>query len=125
MFTWFGPSKATLRAEIARLIDERNKAQLQVIKLEKRAEQNEMQVQIIKLVEDREIRALQKEIADTEERHKKEIERTNMKMLMLCTSDDSAIKQAIVDYKTRAMQVALLETLGLDPGSRSTEEDPT
>ena len=121
MFTsWFGPSKATLRAEIARLIDERNKAQLQV-ELEKRTDrdrmQAEVQVQIIKMLADKEKKELKNEMANIEARHQKELEQTRMKMLMLCTSDDPATKEAIIAYKNRAMQIALIETLALDDGS--------
>ena len=51
-----------------------------------------------------------------EERHKKEIEQTRMKMLMLFTSDDPTIKEAIAEYKKREMQIALIEALALDDG---------
>jgi len=143
--SWFGPSKAKLRAEIKRLTLERDKAQSQLVAFEKNKEKNEMQIHVEMIMRtlemdtrkkeeqrrkeeeekqllqreermrEREERRIQLQHA-MEERHKKELEQTRLKLLMLFTSDDPTTKEAIIAYKNRAMQLALIDVLALKDG---------
>lgn len=143
--SWFGPSKAELKAKIERLTGERDQAQLQLVAAEKNKERNQMQVELEMIMrnlemdarkkeeqrrreeEEKQLRQREERMLEREERriqlqrtaekrHKKELEQTRMKMLMLFTSDDPTIKEAIGEYKKREMQIALIETLALDDG---------